>query len=149
MVNTNPGTPWGSTNKQFGTVRPANTSVMFCIAYKDIYSNPMNDYSTTEKVVGTWIDGKPIYQKTIDVGALPNATSKNVAHNISNLDKVINIIAIAYGSGQHLPINFPAVDNVANACNVRVMGTNININSGINRSGLSGYVTLQYTKTTN
>lgn len=27
------------------------------------YAHP-NDYSTTEKIVGTWIDGKPIYQKT-------------------------------------------------------------------------------------
>ena len=27
-----------------------------------------NDYSTDEKIVGTWIDGKPIYQKTVSTG---------------------------------------------------------------------------------
>ena len=27
-----------------------------------------NVYSTTEQRIGTWIDGKPLYQKTIDVG---------------------------------------------------------------------------------
>lgn len=26
------------------------------------------DYSTTEKIVGTWIDGKPLYQKTVSTG---------------------------------------------------------------------------------
>ena len=27
------------------------------------------DYSTEEKIVGTWIDGSPIYQKTVDFGS--------------------------------------------------------------------------------
>ena len=36
------------------------------------------DYSTTEKIVGTWIDGKPIYQKTVFFGGLPNNTTKQV-----------------------------------------------------------------------
>lgn len=35
------------------------------------YAN-VNDYSTSEKIVGTWIDGKPIYQKTF-VTTLPDA----------------------------------------------------------------------------
>lgn len=65
--------------------RPTNTSVLYCIAYKDIYTNPMNDYSTDEKVVGTWINGKPLYQKTIDCGALPNATEKRVTTELSNI----------------------------------------------------------------
>lgn len=28
---------------------------------------PMHNYSTTEQVVGTWIDGKPLYEKTLYV----------------------------------------------------------------------------------
>lgn len=27
--------------------------------------NPANNYSTEEQVIGTWIDGKPLYQKTV------------------------------------------------------------------------------------
>ncbi len=27
-----------------------------------------NDYSTDEQIIGTWIDGKPLYQKTLDLG---------------------------------------------------------------------------------
>jgi hypothetical protein len=35
------------------------------------------NYSTSEVATGeTWIDGKPIYRKIIDCGALPNATTK-------------------------------------------------------------------------
>ena len=49
---------------EYFTSRPTNTSVLFCIATKNIYLNPSLDYSTDEKVVGTWIDGKTIYQKT-------------------------------------------------------------------------------------
>lgn len=47
-----------------------------------VTSNAVADslsYSTTEVLTGaTWIDGKPIYRKVIDFGALPNATTKYV-----------------------------------------------------------------------
>lgn len=49
------------------TSRPTNTSVLYCIATKNIYVDARYDYSTEEKVVGTWIDGKPLYQKTVEI----------------------------------------------------------------------------------
>lgn len=45
----------------FFTSRPTNTSVLYCI--KAVAAGDV--YSTEERVVGTWIDGKPIYQKTL------------------------------------------------------------------------------------
>ena len=57
-----------------------------------------NNYSTKEQVIGQWLDGKPIYQKTINTGALPNKTTKTVAHNISNIDIVIEIRGIGIRS---------------------------------------------------
>lgn len=50
------------------TSRPTNTSVLYCIATHNIFINPELQYSTQEQVVGTWIDGKPIYQKTVSTG---------------------------------------------------------------------------------
>lgn len=44
-------------------------------------------YSTQERVVGTWF-GKPLYEKVVDFGALPNATAKDLNHNISDIDTV-------------------------------------------------------------
>ena len=43
--------------------------------YEEINNKELRAYSTEEQVIGTWIDGKPLYQKTI---VLPNGTgSKN------------------------------------------------------------------------
>lgn len=49
------------------------------------------DYSTEEKLtLGHWKDGKPIYKKTIDCGAMPNNTHKLVPHGITNLDIMVD-----------------------------------------------------------
>lgn len=42
----------------------------------------------------TWIDGKKIYKKTINFGALPNATAKDVYHDINNFKRVIKVEGI-------------------------------------------------------
>lgn len=48
------------------TSRPTNTSVLYCIKYTNSPSmQPSNVYSTEEKRIGTWIDGKPLYQTTV------------------------------------------------------------------------------------
>ena len=112
------------------------------------------NYSTEEQVVGTWITGKPLYQKTIDIGYLPNATYKLTNASISNLDKVISLNGIcyandSYGSVMSLPMvleNAYATYNVAlqywkNTDQIRVV-------TGMDRSGFYAYVTIQYTKTT-
>lgn len=125
------------------TARPTNTSVLFCIAYKDIYSNPMNDYSTDEKVVGTWIDGKPIYQKTIDFGALPNNTTKSVTHGISNLDFIVELCGSAKRPSDNTYIKLP--DSPGQ--DLYVQGANLVVGTNSNKSGYtSTYITIQYTK---
>ena len=49
-------------------------------------------YSTDETDTGKiWIDGKNIYRKVIDCGALPNNTVKNVPIDITNLNKIIDL----------------------------------------------------------
>ena len=45
------------------TTRPTNTSVLYCI--KAVAAGDV--YSTTERVVGTWIDGKKVYEKTLEI----------------------------------------------------------------------------------
>ena len=61
------------------------------------YEN-LHDYSTEEKVVGKWIDGKPIYEKVIYV----NITDRDF-HNIKMnvyVDNIIKLKGILYqGSG--------------------------------------------------
>ena len=57
--------------------------------------NKADLYSTTEKVVGCWTDGRPIYQKTISCGALPNNTIKEVSLGVSNLKEVVKSFGVA------------------------------------------------------
>lgn len=45
------------------------------------------DYSTTEKIVGTWIDGKPLYQKVITGVTLSNA--QITSFGISNIKEQV------------------------------------------------------------
>lgn len=45
-------------------------------------------YSTNEVVIGTWIDGKPLYRKVLSTVGLAGNTKKSIAYNIDNLDKI-------------------------------------------------------------
>ena len=47
-------------------------------------------YSTTETVVGEY-NGKPLYRKIVNFGALPNNTTKEVTHNIPNINIITRI----------------------------------------------------------
>ena len=78
--------------------RPTNTSVLFCIATKNIYLNPENDYSTDEKVIGTWIDGKTLYEKVISGLAMPQVTttSEILKYNLSSYGVPSDATVVAY-----------------------------------------------------
>lgn len=91
-------------------VRPTNTSVLYCIATKNFYIDPSHDYSTSEKVIGTWIDGKPLYQKTW-IGTITSGSGANQRYMVEenvvskyNIDEVVSLTGmtkdnqISYGS---------------------------------------------------
>jgi hypothetical protein len=51
-----------------------------------------NHYSTEETETGEyWIDGKPIYKKTIDCGTVTGGVEKNVPHGITNAETVMDM----------------------------------------------------------
>lgn len=58
----------------------------------------INKYSTNEERIGTWIDGKPIYRKVVVLTSF-SAGETIVNHNISNIDKIINVSGFAYRRG--------------------------------------------------
>ena len=102
-------------------------------------------YSTTEHIVGTWIDGKPIYEKTINCGSLPNNTSKNVAR-LSDIDLLIDMRGFAYTTGNFRPLPFAGGGN--NDIRVDYIMGDLRIVTFSDWSSYTGYVTLQYTKAT-
>ena len=108
-------------------------------------------YSTEEQAVGTWIDGKTIYRKVINFGALPNATKKEVQHNISNISNFTKIEGIAIRNDgtkftQSLPLVYKNAEMFYNT-SLAVDNTKIEIQTDGDRSIFNGYVTLEYTKT--
>lgn len=109
------------------------------------YADP-NEYSITEKIVGTWIDGKPIYQKTVNIGSLPNSGTKEIAHGITSLDKVISSGGIAVNSSYNLTIPRISSNSAYNIYLLAVTATDIQVNAPFNASDYTGYITLQYTK---
>lgn len=110
-----------------------------------------NEYSTEEKIIGKWIDGKPIYRKVIDFGSLPNNTAKTVSHGITNLDKVILISGYCSAPNSTsffpIPLQYKGVDSNYNV-EINVTTDYVRMSSSSDRSNYSATVILEYTKTT-
>lgn len=109
--------------------------------------NEERSYSTEEINTGKkWIDGKPIYRKVVDCGALPNSTTKNVAHGINNLKKVIKSEGYSDdNAGTHIPVPYVSGNPLA----ISVDTTNIIIQASGNYTNfVNTQITLEYTKTT-
>ena len=68
-----------------------NTSHITVTGIRDRVSDAeknFNKYSTTEEVIGTWINGKPIYRKTIEFSNL-SAGENNIPHGIADVDIIM------------------------------------------------------------
>lgn len=113
-------------------------------------------YSETEHIVGTWIDGNPIYEKTVPTGAISAGTTDHqVTMNCTNVDKVINYEVIVYvesGAAFALPLavltsagmqEFGATEQGYNKTSDK-----FRIDTGAQRAIVSGYITMRYTKVT-
>ena len=109
-------------------------------------------YSTNEQIVGKWIDGKPLYQITVDCGMGKNATAWTTTVNISNVENVISMEGIALGTetkpvpfvhpgGLDYQIQLDARDFTSSS-----FGVLINLRS--NYTSKHFYVTVRYTKST-
>ena len=105
-------------------------------------------YSLEEREIGVWTDGKPLYQKTINCGALPDNTSNSIAHNITNLDTIVKSFGHAKSSINQTPIPFTNNTTVGSQVALIVDSENVILRTNDYRSNYTGYVTLQYTKTT-
>ncbi len=103
-------------------------------------------YSTTETVVGTY-NGKPLYRKVVDCGALPNDTVKNVTHNISNINIITSMSGTSWNdAGKKIPL--PTV-SLSYPISVSADKSKISISTSSDRSDFkNSNVIIEYTKTT-
>ena len=111
------------------------------------------NYSTDEQVVGTWIDGKPIYQKTISAEILFSQNGQQIA-DISNLNikDSISYKCTIYDSLNNESYALPMHGSV-NLYNMNILFKNNGLTLSCEQASaysriLKIYITLQYTKTT-
>lgn len=108
-------------------------------------------YSTTEQVVGKWIDGKPIYQKTISF-TTPSSTSDDI---IATINEVINIKSfegiVERNDGRTFPVNFQYLDQGLSCYAIKqTTNTVIRFKPTLNADcGIPGTLTIKYTKVSN
>lgn len=109
-------------------------------------------YSTNEQIIGTWVDGKPLYSITIYKPVLINGTEETINHGIQNVKDIWCDPSKSYaiwenGIKNNLPFIHP--DVIENSIIVSdFTSTTYRIKSAMDRSNLSGYITFNYTKTT-
>ena len=123
-------------------------------------------YSTDEQVIGTWIDGKPLYQKTyaFDSTTFPSADA-NIPL-VANIDEIVDYRLICHDSKYHsgyIPTNlshqklwqsgvpfdnsnglFSIINYTTTPYSIQVSGQGYYDWGNIDKA----YLTVQYTKTT-
>lgn len=109
----------------------------------------LTTYSTTEKVVGTWIDGKPIYRKVI---------TQNVSNMSSEVDINLGTTDVGVFVNGRVLVDTSDYTSIVNSQstltyyirNFVFRKTNNTVTVATNITGISGtiYVIIEYTKTT-
>lgn len=104
------------------------------------------NYSTTEQVVGTWIDGKPIYRKTYEDST--SSTSYQISVSGLNIDKVTNIYGIAKEPSGETEV--PAGFHLSSTAyfNLVYNSSGIGVRTVDGYKDYTKYITIEYTKTT-
>lgn len=100
------------------------------------------EFETDEK-----FNGKAIYKKIIDFGTMPNNTSKSVAHNITNGDKILDVsIFCNNANGSFGGLVFPHIASSGQFMEVQITSQNVFISCNKNMSNFNALVTIYYTK---
>lgn len=132
------------------TTDPGEGSALAADNFVAVYGGDpiVMDYSTSEVNTGAkWIDGSAIYKKTVNFGALPNATNKRVSHGISNLNLVIKVEGFSKDSNNiQRPTPYTHLGSSVGGSVLDIESSDIVIYTDSDRSGSSAYITLYYTK---
>lgn len=118
-------------------------------AYSCNYSNKLNTYSTDEIRIGTWM-GKPLYRKVYYVNAFANNGNVYLDINVENVDTVISANGYAKNSShtETIFLNSSYSNAIYDVIVWEESKNKLRLHSTSDRSGYSGYVWIEYTKTT-
>lgn len=113
------------------------------------YSERNGKFVQEERETGeTWINEQPIFRKVVNIGTLPNNTSKFVPHGV-RYTRFLSMKGYAFGPTNGISINIPHPDanTLAGTVELAVAGANIVITTTGNLTAFSeSYVVLEYIK---
>lgn len=114
----------------------------------DIVTNATT-YSTDEIRIGTWMN-KPLYRKVYYVNAFANNSNVYLDINVENVDTVISANGYAKNSShtETIFLNSSYSNAICDAIVWEDSANKLRLHSTSDRSGYSGYVWIEYTKTT-
>lgn len=101
-------------------------------------------YSTEEKAIGTWTNGKPVYRRCYTF--VPDANkNSNIAHNISNLESVTKFVGTQTAGG--VMRNVPYYNAAGQYFLIEVSSSTFDV---YNTTGFAPevHIIMEYTKTT-
>ena len=115
-------------------------------------------YSTDEQPTGgIWLDGRPVYRKTVVIGAMPAGQSKEFSIGIpsGSLGDVVSICGMVQPAGGDYWLPLPHVDTGSigtwgikiEIANIKA-DAKISVGMGSSRACERGFVTIEYTKNT-
>lgn len=110
-------------------------------------------YSTEEKRIGTWIDGKPLYRKVINATpTISNSSYQTISieHNISDLKNVHKCNAFLHNTGNTQTYILPANTSATQTIGISEINSTeiIMYSQNDSWSGWIAEIILEYTKTT-
>lgn len=119
-----------------------------------VAKNNIENYSTTEQRVGTWLNGKPLYQKTIS-GTVPTTgtagtyVTQDISYNVQNIEFVFDYAKFIVSQDESEIIPIPYFTNSNYQVKCVLFKNSVNLVNGIpTYNGYNFYLTIRYTKTT-
>ena len=107
----------------------------------------MLNYSTDEHIVGKWIDGSILYAKTVDLGVMPNATSKTVATGIGANAVIRHVEEIMRHTNGKYAQKIESASSSSDLTHWYFNDADFIVTSTVNLSSWVGEITIFYTKT--
>ena len=110
----------------------------------------MDNYSTTETVIGTWYTGKPIYRKVIKSSAALIGGINNIKHNISSFGELVDArLFFSFMGSQYVNNAFENETTFVGLGYVDAYNVTVYVGSSWGNSFKEGVtIILEYTKTT-
>lgn len=114
------------------------------VAIEEAGQAPLDVYSTEETVVGTWVDGKPIYKKTFIISSITNNLNLSMSGDISDLIAVSGAFTI-----ENVKSPLPRHATGSDYCLPQILNNDIVLAvAGSASLKKPAHITATYTKTT-